>query len=156
MNGRCLLPSKELGQTPGSTYMKALSISSPRPAAYADIADDSSDWSDELGLPSAARSGAVVELRPEDVSQPNHPSCIATPVRQRAFFVLGSAVCALVALAQGLLLPNPPAIPHPWNRVSAVVGWLYFWAWSVSFYPQVGSLHPRPPHSMRCTTVHAD
>merc|ERR1712032_1591970 len=28
-------------------------------------------------------------------------------------------------------------IPEPWRRTSAVLGWSYFCAWSVSFYPQV-------------------
>jgi len=27
--------------------------------------------------------------------------------------------------------------PQPWARISAVLGWSYFFAWSVSFYPQV-------------------
>lgn len=33
--------------------------------------------------------------------------------------------------------------PQPWRRISAVIGWLYFFAWSVSFYPQTYLNHVR-------------
>jgi cystinosin len=78
---------------------------------------------------------AVVEL--DDDPTPTHFACIRTPRQQRAFFIAGSVVAVAVSVLQGLLVPDPPKIPYPWNRVSACIGWLYFWAWSVSFYPQV-------------------
>jgi len=39
----------------------------------------------------------------------------------------------------GVLLPplGDDSDPAPWGVVSRVVGWTYFCAWSVSFYPQV-------------------
>ena len=78
--------------------------------------------------------GLVVELRD---STPLHASCIRTASQQRRFFILGSVIALVVSVAQGILLPNPPAIPSPWDRVSACIGWVYFYAWSVSFWPQV-------------------
>lgn len=47
-------------------------------------------------------------------------------------FIVGSAI--------GVILPKNDALPSPWYRVvSAAVGYVYFLAWSVSFYPQVVS-----------------
>lgn len=43
----------------------------------------------------------------------------------------------LVGILLGLLLPPDHLLPQPWATVSAVVGWCYFAAWSLSFYPQV-------------------
>merc|ERR1719487_329235 len=40
----------------------------------------------------------------------------------------------------GLVMPmkqDTASIPEPWRRISAMLGWSYFTAWSVSFYPQV-------------------
>jgi len=37
----------------------------------------------------------------------------------------------------GLTLPMHTDDPSPYDRISCVVGWIYFTAWSVSFYPQV-------------------
>jgi cystinosin len=47
------------------------------------------------------------------------------------FFVLG--------LGAGLGFAFPPggAYPAPWDTVSGVIGWIYFVAWSVSFWPQI-------------------
>lgn len=47
---------------------------------------------------------------------------------------LGSA--ALAGLVQPLS-DTQKKMPEFWGRFSAVMGWLYFLAWSVSFYPQV-------------------
>jgi cystinosin len=33
--------------------------------------------------------------------------------------------------------PQDPTYPQPWRSVSGIVGWIYFMAWSISFYPQV-------------------
>ncbi|RYG51179.1 hypothetical protein EON67_03905 [archaeon] len=50
-----------------------------------------------------------------------------------------SASCVQVTgTALGLgLPPNDPKYPDPWRHISGIVGWVYFMAWSVSFYPQV-------------------
>lgn len=38
----------------------------------------------------------------------------------------------------GVSIPNnDPDYPNPWRTLSSVIGWIYFVAWSVSFYPQV-------------------
>lgn len=42
-----------------------------------------------------------------------------------------------IGILLGLLLPPDHLLPQPWATVSAVVGWCYFAAWSLSFYPQV-------------------
>mmetsp|Transcript_44872 Transcript_44872/g.115199 ORF Transcript_44872/g.115199 Transcript_44872/m.115199 type:complete len:307 (-) Transcript_44872:44-964(-) len=52
-----------------------------------------------------------------------------------AAWVLGPT---LVGLLYGLFGPiADTSVPTPWDRVSSVLGWSYFCAWSVSFYPQV-------------------
>ncbi|KAL4436346.1 hypothetical protein ABPG77_009908 [Micractinium sp. CCAP 211/92] len=49
-------------------------------------------------------------------------------------FWLGTPV--LLGVLLGLLLPAPESLPEPFNRISSVIGWIYFCAWSISFYPQ--------------------
>ena len=45
-----------------------------------------------------------------------------------------------VGTAIGLVTPKNPSLPSPWYQyVSAALGYVYFLAWSVSFYPQVVS-----------------
>jgi hypothetical protein len=50
---------------------------------------------------------------------------------------LGIGGMLAFGLLLGLLLPITTDDPEPYARISAVVGWIYFAAWSVSFYPQV-------------------
>lgn len=45
--------------------------------------------------------------------------------------------CLLLGLALGLSGPVDESIPEPFQRASATLGWSYFTAWTVSFYPQV-------------------
>jgi cystinosin len=41
-------------------------------------------------------------------------------------------------VALGLAFPpDDPTYPQPWRRLSGVIGWIYFMAWSISFWPQV-------------------
>jgi cystinosin len=49
------------------------------------------------------------------------------------------AFVLVVGIALGLVIPpsTSSSYPEPWRAVSNVVGWTYFIAWSVSFYPQV-------------------
>ena len=53
--------------------------------------------------------------------------------------ILVGAAFVGAAVALGMLLPIDPTneTPPPYRRLSMVVGWLYFIAWSVSFWPQV-------------------
>ena len=37
----------------------------------------------------------------------------------------------------GFGLSPPTKDPAPWDRISAVIGWLYFTAWAISFLPQL-------------------
>lgn len=51
-----------------------------------------------------------------------------------------AGMCTLIAVgaAIGLALPKNPALPTvAYRSVSAAIGWVYFLAWSVSFYPQL-------------------
>jgi cystinosin len=56
---------------------------------------------------------------------------------------LVSALILALGLALGLALDANAHIPQPWNRVSSILGWVYFFCWSVSFYPQVFLNHAR-------------
>ncbi|CAH0478425.1 unnamed protein product [Peronospora belbahrii] len=60
---------------------------------------------------------------------------MALSVHHRAAVV--SVLILLFGLLFGLALDANAHIPKPWNRVSSIIGWVYFLCWSVSFYPQV-------------------
>ncbi|KAF1779101.1 PQ-loop repeat [Phytophthora cactorum] len=62
-------------------------------------------------------------------------SFMELPVNQRAVVV--SVLILLFGLLFGLSLDANAHIPKPWNRMSSIIGWIYFFCWSVSFYPQV-------------------
>ncbi|KAG5176753.1 putative lysosomal cystine transporter family [Tribonema minus] len=47
----------------------------------------------------------------------------------------GALISAGVVLA--FVLPPNEKLHGPYRRISAIIGWIYFLAWSVSFYPQV-------------------
>lgn len=49
----------------------------------------------------------------------------------------------LLGALLGSALPSQCGLPPPVDRISAVIGWIYFSAWSVSFYPQVWINHGR-------------
>ncbi|KAF8302769.1 putative cystinosin [Trypanosoma cruzi] len=50
-------------------------------------------------------------------------------------------ICALLIVAGGVLFAFTTPIknndPKPWDRISALIGWIYFLAWGVSFLPQL-------------------
>lgn len=51
----------------------------------------------------------------------------------------GTVSILVFGFAMGLGLPegdDSTAIPEPWRQISSVLGWIYFAAWSISFYPQ--------------------
>lgn len=58
-------------------------------------------------------------------------------VWRRRLVWVAAALAGVLCLVLGLTSPNPPDLPSPWDRVSACVGWTYFVAWSLSFYPQL-------------------
>eukprot|EP00940_MAST-03C_sp_MAST-3C-sp2_P001232 g1232.t1 len=53
-----------------------------------------------------------------------------------AVLVLATAA-SIVAGRYQTLSSTQKKMPIFWGRLSAMIGWLYFFAWSVSFYPQV-------------------
>jgi cystinosin len=55
----------------------------------------------------------------------------------RARVALVTALILVLGLVLGFTLHANAHIPQPWNRLSSVIGWIYFCCWSVSFYPQV-------------------
>lgn len=59
---------------------------------------------------------------------------------------LGLSCVLLTGVLLGVILPHTSHDPPPWDLVSSMVGWSYFVAWSVSFYPQV---RPPPASSSR-------
>ena len=91
---------------------------------------------------------AVVHL-PHAARRPAHrrqlPPALAPPQLHHVFFrsELRSALSIfsfvlVVGLALGLAFPpSDPTYPEPWRRLSGVIGWIYFTAWSLSFWPQV-------------------
>lgn len=43
----------------------------------------------------------------------------------------------LLGLIFGLAIPGSRFLPYAFRKVSSVVGWIYFFDWSLSFYPQL-------------------
>lgn len=81
-----------------------------------------------------------MEITPSDPAlseQIDHMAWLRTPAQQRRVLILSVIAMLVVSVVMGVTLPGAPHLPSPWDRVSAVIGWVYFWAWSVSFYPQV-------------------
>ncbi|EQC42242.1 hypothetical protein SDRG_01076 [Saprolegnia diclina VS20] len=50
---------------------------------------------------------------------------------------VGVAIIAITGLGLGFATDATDNIPQPYNRLSSIVGWVYFACWSVSFWPQV-------------------
>jgi cystinosin len=50
--------------------------------------------------------------------------------------VAGLGTVVTMGALLGFVFPSNPALPPPWQRTSACVGYIYFGAWSISFYPQ--------------------
>lgn len=51
--------------------------------------------------------------------------------------VVGTIFIVGLGLGLGLASDSTNNDPHPWNKVSSIIGWLYFNAWAVSFLPQL-------------------
>jgi cystinosin len=65
---------------------------------------------------------------------------------QSTFRARPLAVAVLLGIFGGILTLTflfPRDNPYPWNYVSALLGWSYLAAWSVSFYPQIFLLKQR-------------
>eukprot|EP00756_Hemistasia_phaeocysticola_P004880 Hpha_TRINITY_DN13057_c0_g1::TRINITY_DN13057_c0_g1_i1::g.69201::m.69201/K12386/CTNS; cystinosin len=64
------------------------------------------------------------------------PCCDIHLSRVQAIVVVVTFIIGL-GFALGLTLNPHTDDPAPYDRISAVVGWIYFAAWSISFYPQI-------------------
>eukprot|EP01023_Acetabularia_acetabulum_P019067 TRINITY_DN19648_c0_g1_i3.p1 TRINITY_DN19648_c0_g1~~TRINITY_DN19648_c0_g1_i3.p1 ORF type:complete len:362 (-),score=17.48 TRINITY_DN19648_c0_g1_i3:17-1102(-) len=42
-----------------------------------------------------------------------------------------------LGLVLGVIVPPSENLPFPYDKISSIIGWTYFSAWSISFYPQV-------------------
>jgi len=75
------------------------------------------------------------------------PPTEAEERRQKIEGWLYPSVTVVAGLALGLAVPddNSLELPPSWlSRVSSVLGWTYFVAWSLTFYPQVRAWPRRP------------
>ena len=79
-------------------------------------------------------------LRTTRAVRPAEPPTEAEQSRQRVEGWLYPGVTVVLGLALGLAVPDDNSLelpPSALSRASAVIGWTYFVAWSLTFYPQV-------------------
>lgn len=68
------------------------------------------------------------------------PSYVSDTRRPYHSILVGVAILApvlLVGVTLGTLLPTDQHLERPFSTVSSIIGWTYFAAWTLSFYPQV-------------------
>jgi len=46
-------------------------------------------------------------------------------------------VVLIIGIILGAIVPSDLSLKEPWGSISNYIGWIYFTAWSISFYPQV-------------------
>ena len=74
------------------------------------------------------------------------PPTEADERRQKLEAWLYPVITVVAGLVLGLAVPDDNSLelpPSVWSRVSSVIGWTYFVAWSLTFYPQ--ACFPRGP-----------
>ncbi|TYZ59376.1 hypothetical protein PybrP1_005863 [[Pythium] brassicae (nom. inval.)] len=76
-------------------------------------------------------------------SYPAAPHRSAAAATAASHVTLVSTLFLVGGCLLGATLDANAHIPAPWNRVSSLLGWLYFSCWSASFYPQVLLNHAR-------------
>ena len=76
----------------------------------------------------------------------------------RSKIVTAGWVCIplIAGPVMGVLRPSECGLPVPLDTVSAVLGWTYFIAWSLSFYPQRETPAPRARAWSRVATATAE
>ena len=76
---------------------------------------------------------------------PEVEAVLAKARKEDLYFRLGAvAIIVTSGLVLGLALPNDAKNEQPpWNTISAIIGWVYFAAWTVSFFPQIFMNHQR-------------
>ena len=62
------------------------------------------------------------------------PSWLASAIKYQWAVWIGIPVILGVVL--GFAIPSASTLPPPLDTLSRVIGWTYFTAWSISFYPQ--------------------
>ena len=62
------------------------------------------------------------------------PSWLASAIKYQWAVWIGLPVIFGVVL--GFAIPSASTLPPPLDTLSRVIGWTYFTAWSISFYPQ--------------------
>lgn len=72
-------------------------------------------------------------LLPGSESEPTS-SWLASAIKHQ--WVVWTSAPILLGLVLGLTIPSASTLPAPLDSVSHVIGWTYFTAWSISFYPQ--------------------
>lgn len=50
--------------------------------------------------------------------------------------ILGAIAILVAGVVFGVGVPVASRDPQPWGTISPIIGWTYFFAWSISFYPQ--------------------
>lgn len=81
----------------------------------------------------------------ESLMAPNQEPSLPRPAAEKRSFFSGFAASNLVwllgpwviGLFLGLVVPRRSTLPPPIADISAILGWVYFAAWSISFYPQL-------------------
>ncbi|KAF0689075.1 Aste57867_19347 [Aphanomyces stellatus] len=56
---------------------------------------------------------------------------------ERHGLAIGLAVIIITGFGLGFANDSTDNIDQPYNRISSIIGWIYFACWSVSFWPQV-------------------
>jgi uncharacterized protein with PQ loop repeat len=127
----------------------------PSPGAPTDSSDRNDDVQ-HVNVPFANH-------RQQDLHHPQHPSAsfpspcerlrpvlslMASPITDETgslkSVIAGLCTLFVVGATIGLALPKNDTLPTPvYRSVSAAIGYVYFLAWSVSFYPQVISNYKR-------------
>lgn len=72
-----------------------------------------------------------------NISAPPGARICGVYIPKLVLVVGGSVFIVACAFIFGFAVPAPSQDPKPWDRVSSVIGWGYFWAWAVSFAPQI-------------------
>lgn len=65
------------------------------------------------------------------------PSLVSSGSSDERTTVNTLAASVVLGTILGLNGPLDAAIPAPYNQMSSVLGWSYFFAWTISFYPQL-------------------
>ncbi|KAH7622995.1 hypothetical protein Ndes2526B_g02289 [Nannochloris sp. 'desiccata'] len=77
---------------------------------------------------------------PSSIEQPSSQSANSRFKHPNLLWLFGPWA---IGITLGLLLCTYSSLPPPLDKISAVIGWIYFSAWSISFYPQIWTNYRR-------------